>query len=133
MNNMRGLHCDNSTHAWCPLNMLTLHCSSISHSLFPFFKQWLVGFIILSSYIYMQCTSILFTPQYPFLALPPPRKPLKTLPVIIVLIILGLSSTNGQEHAVFGLLSLVYLAQHDDLQFHPFSLTGCFKPRNKTS
>jgi hypothetical protein len=39
--------------------------------------------------------------------------------IIIIIIILGLGSTSGQEHVIFGLLDLIYLIQHDDLQFHP--------------
>jgi hypothetical protein len=41
--------------------------------------------------------------------------------IIIIIIIVSLGSMNEQEHGIFGLLSLVYLAQHYDLQFHPFS------------
>jgi hypothetical protein len=41
--------------------------------------------------------------------------------ITIIAIILGLGSTNKQEHVILGLLSLAYLTQHDDLQFHPFS------------
>jgi hypothetical protein len=38
--------------------------------------------------------------------------------VVISIIILGLCSTNKQEHWIFSFLSLAYLAQHDDLKFH---------------
>jgi hypothetical protein len=40
---------------------------------------------------------------------------------IIIIIILGLETTNEGEHGIFGFLSLTYLTQHEDLQFHPFS------------
>jgi hypothetical protein len=33
----------------------------------------------------------------------------------------GLESTNEWEHVTVSLLSLAYLTQHKDLQFHPFS------------
>jgi hypothetical protein len=33
--------------------------------------------------------------------------------------IIGLDSTYKQKHAVFGFLSLAYLAQNYDLHFHP--------------
>jgi hypothetical protein len=43
-------------------------------------------------------------------------------PIIIInIIILNLGSTNEQEYSIFGFLRLVYLTQHDDLQFHSFS------------
>jgi hypothetical protein len=34
---------------------------------------------------------------------------------------LGLVSTYEWKHAIFGFLSLAYLTQHDNIQFHPFS------------
>jgi hypothetical protein len=41
--------------------------------------------------------------------------------IIIIKIILGLGSTNKWEHEILlDLLSLAYLTQHDDLQFHLF-------------
>jgi hypothetical protein len=39
----------------------------------------------------------------------------------IIIIILGLGSTNERDHMVFGFLSLIYLIQHDDLRFQTFS------------
>jgi hypothetical protein len=41
--------------------------------------------------------------------------------VVVVIILLGLGSKNEREHMLSGHLSLAYLMQHDDLQFHPFS------------
>jgi hypothetical protein len=46
--------------------------------------------------------------------------------IILIILILGLCSTNlnfrsMSQHVMFGLLSLVYLIQHDDLQLHPLS------------
>jgi hypothetical protein len=40
--------------------------------------------------------------------------------IIVVNIMLGLYSTNEQKHVVFGLWSLAYFAQHDNLQLHLF-------------
>jgi hypothetical protein len=91
------------------------------------FKQHLVGFIMLSSYVYMQHISIFFTHQYPFLS-PLPPIPLDSSPYIfmsyyyyIFITILGLGSTIEWVHVIFGLLHLVYVTQLDDVQFHPFS------------
>jgi hypothetical protein len=39
----------------------------------------------------------------------------------IAVFALDLKSTYEEEHKIFGLLSLVNLAQNDVLQFHPFT------------
>jgi hypothetical protein len=88
----------------------------------PFHHQCLVDFIMLSSYVQMQCPSILFTLQCPFLS---PFSLLLTLPphthlCPFIIIILYLDSTNVQEHEMFDLLSLAYLTQHFDLQSYRF-------------
>jgi hypothetical protein len=71
----------------------------------------------------------------PFLLIPlesPHVHPCSAIIVIIVTIVvivtititiigLVLGSTNEREHVIFGLLSLAYLTQLGDLQFHPFS------------
>jgi hypothetical protein len=44
--------------------------------------------------------------------------------IIIIIIFLGLGFTNEWEYVIFGLLSLAYLEQHDDLQFHHFPANG---------
>jgi hypothetical protein len=41
--------------------------------------------------------------------------------VITIIIILSLDSTNEWKHVIFGFWGLAYLAQHDSIQFHPFS------------
>jgi hypothetical protein len=41
--------------------------------------------------------------------------------IAIIIIILGLGSTNDREHVIFDLLSLAYLSQHDDHKFYLFS------------
>jgi hypothetical protein len=59
--------------------------------------------------------------SFPLLLVPPTRQspPLYSCPIISI--ILGLDSTYKQKHAIFDFLSLVYLTEHDDLQFYPFS------------
>jgi hypothetical protein len=75
----------------------------------------------------MRYTSFLFDPHYPFLSpsadlLLPENPHLHFCPIIIIvtistiiiiittIIILGLDFTNEQEHVIFGLLNLAYLA-----------------------
>jgi hypothetical protein len=38
-----------------------------------------------------------------------------------IIIIVAPGSANEREHLIFDHLSLAFLAQHDNLQFHPFS------------
>jgi hypothetical protein len=93
---------------YVPILQLPLH---------PSFKQGFVGFIIQSSEVCMQWASLLLIPQ------PGP------LPHVCPIIPLPSdchhhfrsTSTNDPENEVAGLQSLVYLTQHGDLQFHPFS------------
>jgi hypothetical protein len=77
--------------------------------------------------MYRQHTSILFTPQHPFLWLSSFHWFPQTVPhilscfTIIIIIFLGLGSTDEQEHVTFSLSSLAYLTSHYNLQFHSFS------------
>jgi hypothetical protein len=62
-------------------------------------------------------------PQYPFLPCSPRQLAPQTVPrihscpiiITVITIILGVGFTNGQEPELFGLSSLAYLAQHNDL------------------
>jgi hypothetical protein len=92
VNNMRGFHYHNSIHAFS-LQRTSLY----SHSPLPFpLFQCSVGCIMQSSYVNIQHTSFLFTPQYPLL-------PLLLIPqaapnihwCLSIIIILSLGSTNG--------------------------------------
>jgi hypothetical protein len=91
--------------------------------LLPSFNSvWWVHYAILIC-IYAAC----FNPHHPSVSFPfspstdAPQKVPHIHSCLIIIIILGLGPTNEQENAIFGLLSLVYLTQYDDLQFHPFS------------
>jgi hypothetical protein len=101
-----------------------------------FFKQCLVGFIMLSyththTHTHTECTLILFTFQNPFLF---PSSTLllfyvtlhnNNIPfiivVIVIIIILGIGSTKEWEHAIFSFLNLANLTQHYDVHFYLFS------------
>jgi hypothetical protein len=58
----------------------------------------------------MPHTSILFTPHYTFFFLSPiqliPLEDNQSIIYIIIIIILGLDSAYGQNHVIFGFLSL---------------------------
>jgi hypothetical protein len=72
----------------------------------------------------MYFSHILLPPSSSFPLLPPVAPP-ERVPLFTIMsyyyTFLGLDSAREQKHAIFVFLSLVYLTEHDDLQFHPFS------------
>jgi hypothetical protein len=99
------------------------------YSLSPFFKQYLVGFIMLSSCIcmilYLLWTSSppsTLSNSPPLLLISLPWSPFYTCPIVIVILItLDLHFTHEQKLVILGFLNLAYFAQNNDLQFHIFS------------
>jgi hypothetical protein len=86
----------------------------------------------LSIYIYMcvfSCSSILFKPQCPFLSplslilISLEISPFTFVSHYIIIIILGLGSTNEWEQLVICFSSLGHIFQYNDLHFHSFSCT----------
>jgi hypothetical protein len=45
-------------------------------------------------------------------------------PVMTMVVSLGLDSAYERKYVIFAFLSLAYLTQHNDLQFHLFSLNN---------
>jgi hypothetical protein len=101
-----------------------LHYNSILP--FPHFSNsaWWVSLCCLHMYIWVYFRLLCHSVSFPFPA-PCTGPPSRIVPHIhsypIIIISLGLCSTNEWEHEIFGLLSIAYITQHDDLQFHPFS------------
>jgi hypothetical protein len=94
-----------------------------SHSLtlLPPYYMVFVGFIMLYSIPYTWHILVLFPPP-PSCWSPPQTNTLShSHPIIIIIIILDLGSTNEWEREVFGFLILAYFIQHNYLHFHPFS------------
>jgi hypothetical protein len=91
--------------------------------LFPSFSQFLVGFIALFSYIPIMYFNYIEPPRpshFPlFLCLAFPHKQSPIYNQIILLIFLGIESTYKQKLDIF-FLSLIFLAQHDDLSYMCF-------------
>jgi hypothetical protein len=92
----------------------------VSHCAQPF-KQFLLGFIMLFSYIYI----IYFNHMHPYnpLLFPSPfGNPLPNSPPlkIISYYYYQFRSRYERKYAIFVFLSLDHLIQHNDLQFHPF-------------
>jgi hypothetical protein len=123
INNTGGFHCDNSIHAY---NVLWTSSLLPLYSRFPspsslLFQIVFGGF----HYSFFTCMyAVCFYPLQPSISFPyhhfllfkPPQivPHIHSCPVIII-IILGLGSTNEWKYGIFGLLSLTYFTQHDDL------------------
>jgi hypothetical protein len=128
MNNTRFTVTIPYIHAVYLAHIQPLHSSSMSC-----IQTVLVSFSILSSHVHVWCTLILFTLEYPFLSLFSPlcihtelspfhiHGSLFIIIIIIIIIILGTASTNEHKYVIFGILSLTYFTQHDDIWFHSFS------------
>jgi hypothetical protein len=128
---MRGFHCANSIHVYSVSltsspTPLILHSPSLRSS----FSNcvWWVWLCCVHMYICSTIWSSLPLRILLFALLSPTDAPanppcvphIHSCPIIIIIIILlGLVSTNERKQVIFGFLSLVSLAQHDDL--HPFS------------
>jgi hypothetical protein len=118
---MGGFHCDNYIYVnsilWtCLCLLLYFYYSPFSFPLYWTVSggfHYFVFICIYKPYFYSLCPSVSFI----FI-------PLTNPPLIhshyIPITILGPCSTNEKEHAIFDLLSFIYITQHD-LQFHSFS------------
>jgi hypothetical protein len=71
--------------------------------------------------IYIQPPSLFPFPHPASTFFPPTIPLLQSCHITIIIITLCLDSGYEQKHKIFVFLNLYYLAQYDDLQFHPFS------------
>jgi hypothetical protein len=104
-----------------PSNILFTHfCTP------PFFKKYLVDFIMLSScvcvtYFDSAHLTVYSAPSYWSLQTVLPLHSWPIVVIVIIIILLGLDSTCERKYATLGILTLASLLQNDDLQSHPFS------------
>jgi hypothetical protein len=117
INNNNTNYCDNSVHAcnrpWTnPSHPVYFYCPSTSPVCFSNSVWW-----VSLCYFRMYVCSVLY-PLHPSASFLFPF-PFSQFPIIIITF--GLDSINDRKHEIFDLLSLAYLIQHDDLQFHSFS------------